>query len=79
MPSLLGCSQLKAGDLLLKVSDGSVINEAIRFGQWLTGGQNTQITHAGLMFDSTYIIEALEKGITGSDLRVQNKDYAYYV
>lgn len=79
MAALLGCNQLKAGDLLLKVSNGSVVNEAIRFGQWLTGGRNSEITHAGVMFDSTCIIEAIGKGVSAGDLRVQHKDYAYYV
>ena len=79
MPAQLTCKDLKPGDVMLKVSDGSAINEAIRFGQRITGGTNSKITHAGLMFDSRLIIEALEKGISASDLRVQNKSYAYYV
>ena len=78
MPSQLTCRDLQAGDVLLKVSDGSVLNQLIQAGQSITGGLNAQITHAGLMFDKTYVIESAGHGITAGDLRVQNKPYGYY-
>ena len=79
MPSQLTCRDLQAGDILLKVSDGSLLNQLISTGQALTGGQNAQVTHAGVMFDKTYIIESAGSGITSGDLRVQDKKYGYYV
>ena len=79
MPSPLTCRDLQAGDVLLKVSDGSFLNRAIQAGQSLTGGRNAQITHAGVMFDKTYVIESVGAGITAGDLRIQHKSYGFYV
>jgi len=75
----LHCRDLKAGDILLKVSDGSILSKAIQFGQRAVGGQNSGVVHAGVLFDSTYIIEAQGAGISANDLRVQNLHYGYYV
>lgn len=82
--SALKCRDLKPGDIMLKVSDSSwnfsgATSRVIQFGQSLAGGKNPGIVHAGLMFDSTYMIEAQSAGITAHDLRVQNKPYGYYV
>jgi hypothetical protein len=74
----LRCRDLRAGDILLKVSDGSILSGVIEFGQAVTGGRNVGVVHAGLMFDSTYIIEAQSAGISANDLRVQNRSYGYY-
>lgn len=73
------CRDIKAGDILLKVSDGSILSKAIQFGQKAVGDRNAGVVHAGLMFDSTYIIEAQAAGISANDLRVQNRHYGYYV
>jgi hypothetical protein len=70
---------LKPGDLMLKASDGSVLSKAISLGQNLVGQLNPQIVHAGVMFDTTYIIEAQGSGVSANDLRVQNKKYGYLV
>jgi hypothetical protein len=75
----LRCRDLSAGDVLLKVSDGSILSRAIQTGQSLVGGKNPGVVHAGVMFDSTYIVEAQGPGISANDLRVQNKSYGYYV
>jgi hypothetical protein len=75
----LYCRDLRAGDILLKISDQSFLSKAIQFGQSLTGGQNVQIVHAGVMFDGTYIVEAQKHGISANDMRVQNKPYGYIV
>lgn len=79
MTTQLRCRDLEAGDLLLKVSDGSIISRAIEFGQTLAAGSNVSIVHAGVMFDSTYIVEAQGHGISANDLRVQNAAYGYHV
>jgi hypothetical protein len=79
MTTQLRCGDLQAGDILLKVSDGSLLSGAIQFGQSFVGGLNANIVHAGLLFDSTFIIEAQGAGISANDLRVQNLGYGYYV
>jgi hypothetical protein len=78
-PVQLRCRDLKPGDLLLKVSDGSVIARAIQLGQAMVGGLNTGVVHAGVLFDRTFIIEAQGNGIGANDLRVQNLPYGYHV
>ncbi len=75
----LRCHDLRAGDILLKVSDGSILSKGIQFGQRAVGGANSGVVHAGLMFDSTYVIEAQGAGISANDLRVQNLHYGYHV
>ena len=75
----LRCRDLRPGDLMLKVISGDLINRAIKFGQALAGQKNTDIVHAAVMFDSTYVIEAIGAGVVANDLRVQNQAYGYYV
>jgi hypothetical protein len=79
MSEPLRCRDLRPGDILLKLSDGSLISTAIRVGQSLTGGLNPHIVHAGVMFDSTYIIEAQGDGVSANDLRLKNRGFGYYV
>jgi hypothetical protein len=73
----LRCRDLGAGDILLKLSDGSLVNRAISFGQSLVGQRNAPVVHAGVMFDSTYIIEASGAGVSANDLRVGNLRHGY--
>jgi hypothetical protein len=75
----LRCRDLAAGDILLKASDGSAVSKAIQLGQSVMGGKNAGVVHAGVMFDKTCVIEAQGGGILAHDLRVQNRDYGYYV
>lgn len=81
----LKCRDLAPGDILLKVSDGSLTSHAIGFGQSLVGQRNAQFIHAGLMFDRTYMIEAQAGGISANDLRVPrskgkgNRGFGYLV
>jgi len=79
MPSQLLCRDLKSGDIMVKVNDGSLVATLIRTGQALFREKNPDITHAGIMFDSTYIIEAQGDGIVANDLRVGDLGYNYYV
>jgi hypothetical protein len=79
MPAKLLCRDLEPGDLMLKVSDGSVIGKLIQFGQAARGGANPGIVHAGIMFDRTFIIESQGGGISANDLRLKNRHYGYYV
>lgn len=78
MPELR-CRDLRPGDILLKLSDGSFLAKAISLGQSLTGHLNPQIVHAGVLFDNNVVIEAQGGGILAHDLRVQNLHYAYLV
>lgn len=75
----LFCRDLRGGDILLKVNAGSFVNRVINLGQKMVGLSNTQIVHAGVMFDSTYIIEASGPGLIAGDLRVKDKAFGYYV
>ncbi len=79
IPSQLRCKDLKAGDIMVKVNDGPLANRLIKAGQALFKEKNPDITHAGVMFDSNYIIEAQGKGIVANDLRVGDAANNYYV
>ena len=79
MPPQLRCRDLRPGDILLQLSSGSLASKAIQFGQKMTSGvANSAFVHAGIMFDSTYFIEALGAGISAADLRVGNSKYSYH-
>lgn len=73
----LKCRDLKSGDLLLKLNDGSFTSNIISFGQ--TGLLNPKVIHAGIMFDNNIIIEASGPGVIANDLRIQDKKYGYIV
>jgi hypothetical protein len=78
-PTQLRCRDLACGDILLKISDGSLISKAITAGQRMVGQLNPSVVHAGVMFDSTYIVEAQGQGVSANDLRVGNLNYGYLV
>src|SRR4051812_4633112 len=71
--------KLAAGDLMLKFNGGSATNRLIAFGQRVRGQANYMVVHAGIMFDSTYIIESSGPGLVANDIRVQNAAYGYLV
>lgn len=78
-PKQLRCADLAGGDILLQFNQGNVAGKAIAFGQAIVGDKNTEIVHAGVMFDKTFMIEAVGRGISGADLRTGNKALAYRV
>jgi hypothetical protein len=78
-PRQLRCADLAAGDIMLQFNQNNVTGKLIAFGQAMVGDKNTEIVHAGVMFDRSYMIEAVSRGISGADLRVQNKALAYRV
>ena len=73
----LRCADLQGGDLLLKANDGRIISKIITFSERLRGQQNPLITHAGVMYDRTYIVEARGVGLCANDLRVHGLDCGY--
>jgi hypothetical protein len=73
------CRDLQSGDIMVQQSLGNVPGKLIAFGQFMTGHANTEMIHAGIMFDSSFIVEALGGGILASDLRVQNVKCGYHV
>jgi hypothetical protein len=75
----MNCRELRPGDIMLQFNAGSVAGRLISFGEWAKGQDHSEIIHAGIMFDSTYLIEALGGGILASDLRVQDRKYGYSV
>jgi hypothetical protein len=75
----LTCNDLKPGDLMLKIGDGTIISKGITSLQKGTGHANSMLVHAGIMFDKHYMIETVGAGVIANDLRVYNKNYAYRV
>jgi hypothetical protein len=75
----LRCSDLRPGDIMLKVIDRAFLSRGIGGLQRLSRAAKPYVIHAGVMFDKTYIIEASGEGIRGNDLRVQNKKMTYLV
>lgn len=75
----LRARDLAPGDIMLKVSDGSLLSKIITFGQGLVGQRNASVVHAGVMFDGTYMVEAAGHGVTANDIRVGNASYGYLV
>lgn len=73
------CSDLRGGDILIQYGAGSVVGKLITFGQWARGQKQASLVHAGVMFDNHYMIQALGAGISGTDIRVQDANYAYEV
>lgn len=70
---------LQSGDILLKMKDGSLISKIISTGQKLTGQENSDFVHAGLLYDRNYIIESQGAGVVANDLRVGDLPYGYIV
>lgn len=78
-PTQMRCRDLKSGDIMVQQSLGNIPGRLIAFGQFMTGHKHTELIHAGIMFDTTYIVEALGGGILASDLRLQNLNCGYHV
>src|SRR6476620_10184498 len=78
-PRQLRCADLRGGDIMLQFNQGNAAGKAIAFGQAMAGDKNSEIVHAGVLFDNHYMVEALDKGISAGDLRLQNKSFAYRV
>src|SRR5437868_3128747 len=75
----LKCRDLRPGDIMVQESMNNVVGKAISFGQKQVGQNNAKYVHAGIMFDSTFIIEALGSGISSNDIRVGTRQCAYAV
>src|SRR3954465_7764389 len=78
-PKQLRCADLAGGDIMLQYSQGNVPGKLIAFGQAMVGDRNTEFIHAGVMFDKSYMIEAIGRGLSGADIRVTNRALAYRV
>ena len=78
MPQLF-CRDLKCGDIMLQVSSGAFTSKLVSLGQRLAGQLNPLVVHAGIMFDSTFVIESLAQGVTANDLRTGNIKVGYMV
>lgn len=81
--NILRSRDLMPGDVMLKLKVRQGQSDALSkiiFGlQAASGGQHPYVTHAGVMFDKMYIIEAQQAGLSGNDIRVQNKELSYAV
>ncbi len=76
---MLTRKDLRPGDIMCQFMTGSWAGKIIHAGQALTSHSNSTIVHAGVLFDDTYVIEALNKGIRGTDLRIQSRTLHYMV
>ena len=79
MSQQLTCRHLEPGDVLLKLNAGNLTNVIIEMAQKAVGSEFPQVTHAGVLFDPHYIIEASGAGVHANDLRVQNAAFEYVV
>jgi hypothetical protein len=77
--TMLTRKDLKPGDIMGQFQSGSWAGRAIAFGQALKVGHNSDVVHAGILFDNIFIVEALNKGIRARDLRIQDRPYHYMV
>lgn len=75
----LRCRDLRPGDIMVQLNTGTATHNLISFGQAMTGMHASDAIHAGVMFDSTYIVESNKHGVVASDLRVGNLPYKYFV
>jgi hypothetical protein len=73
------CRDLKPGDILLKMANGSLTNKLIQLGQRLTGQPNAFLAHAAIALDTQFAIEAQASGVTANHLAMKNKDCGYIV
>lgn len=69
---------VRAGDIMIKYSDGSLVSKVIRFGQ-LFGRGSSKFVHAGIASASTKIIEMDGHGLQEHNLLMENARYNYDV
>ncbi len=67
-----------AGDIMIKYSDGSAVNNIIQAGQWFSKG-SSGYTHAGIASTDTKIIEMDGHGLQEHDLLTLNANIYYDV
>lgn len=76
----LYCKDLKGGDVMLKILDvNSKFNRQIGRVQRFRGYSNYNIVHAGVMEDTTCIIEAEKSGLEEQSLLEKNAHVSYIV
>jgi hypothetical protein len=75
----LFCRDLMPGDVLLKMSSGTMLHKIIELGQRFAGQPNAFLAHAAIALDTQFAIEAQQAGITANHLAMKNKDCGYIV
>ncbi|MBS7811463.1 hypothetical protein [Roseococcus pinisoli] len=78
-PTTPSVGNLEAGDILVKMADGTLVNNAINIGQSILAGDHSLWTHAGLATSSTMIAEMNGKGLQQHSLSGENSTYTYAV
>ncbi len=74
------CRDLRPGDVMIKMfRKNDLAAFTVSVAQFFRRAKHHKAVHAGLMFDSRYIIESQGPGINANDLRLQNKDVTYTV
>ena len=69
---------VRAGDIMIKHSDGGIISKVIRFGQFFGRGSSKYV-HAGIASSGVTIIEMDGEGLQEHNLIIQNSMYKYDV
>jgi len=69
---------VRAGDIMIKYSDGSILSKLIRFGQFFGRG-SSKFVHAGIASSGVTIIEMDGNGLTENNLIIDNSQYKYDV
>lgn len=73
------CTDLKPGDILVKLSDQSWLSHVIENLQWLLGASNSQVTHTAIISEQPYTIEVQDGEIRANSLKKENRPYGYIV
>lgn len=77
-PLTLG--DVQPGDIMLKLSDGSILNTLISTGQRITDSRAfANIVHAGILAYQPFIAESQGIGLVLNDLQTTNRSYTYIV
>ena len=74
-----GAFELQAGDLLLKRSDGSVLNRGIQAGQSAKGFRYPDYVHAAIAGGTRQVVEMGGDGIVENDILTTDAGYTYAV
>lgn len=77
----IAIADLMVGDILLKLNDGSNVNNIISAGQKLTKAEEYKdITHAAIYHGNNIIVESIGDGVVRGDLRqAPRRDNVYLV
>lgn len=71
------CIDLAPGDVLLRISDGAIVDRATALGQPLMGQLKPAVVDGGVMADRTLRVEGRGGSLRAHDLTVEGKPFAF--